>query len=92
MIEKKKTTARRSAINQEDLKPYWDKKGHISLGDQQSYCLQVLQTLQTTKRRKVTGLQFLAVDLSPTFLNTGRTDETFQQSGFQFSFFLFNLW
>ena len=27
--------------------------------------------------------KFLAVDLSPTFLNTGTTDETFQQSGKQ---------
>ena len=26
---------------------------------------------------------FLAVDLSPTFLSTGTTDETFQQSGKQ---------
>ena len=29
---------------------------------------------------------FLVVDLSPTFLNTGTTDETFQQSGKQDSF------
>ena len=28
-------------------------------------------------------MQFLAVDLSPTFLTTGTTDETFQQSGKQ---------
>ena len=34
------TCARRSAVDQEDLKPYWNqKKGHISLGDQQSYYL-----------------------------------------------------
>ena len=43
------------------------------------------KTLLTTKRR-LTGWQFLAVDLSPTFLNTGTTDETFQQSGKQVSF------
>ena len=30
--------------------------------------------------RILTGWQFLAIDLSPTFLNTGTTDETFQQS------------
>ena len=36
------TTVRRSAVDQEDLKPYWKtKKGHISLGDQQAYHLQV---------------------------------------------------
>ena len=32
------TTVRRSAVDREDLKPYWNhKKGHISGGDQQSY-------------------------------------------------------
>ena len=40
------TTVRRSAVDQEDLKPYWkSEKGHISLGDQQSYYLQVFQRL-----------------------------------------------
>ena len=43
------------------------------------------KTLPTTERR-LTGRQFLAVDLSPTFLNTGTTNETFQQSGKQDSF------
>ena len=36
--------------------------------------------------QRLTGQQFLAVELSPTFLNTGATDETFQQSGKQDSF------
>ena len=31
----------------------------------------------------LTGPQFLAVDLSPIFINTGTTNETFQQSGKQ---------
>ena len=40
------TTVRRSAVDQEDLKPYWkSEKGHISLGDQQFYYLQVFQRL-----------------------------------------------
>ena len=40
------TTVRRSAVDQEDLKPYWKlEKSHISLGDQQSYYLQVFQRL-----------------------------------------------
>ena len=40
------TTVRRSAVDQEDLKPYWkSEKDHISLGDQQSYYLQVFQIL-----------------------------------------------
>ena len=35
------TTFRRSAVDQEDLKPYWkSEKSHISLGDRQSYYLQ----------------------------------------------------
>ena len=33
--------------------------------------------------RRLTGLYFLAIHFSPTFLNTGITNETFQQSGKQ---------
>ena len=40
------------------------------------------KTLLTTERR-LTGWQFLVADFSPTFLNTGTTDETFQKSGKQ---------
>ena len=43
------------------------------------------KTLLTTERR-LTGRQFSVVHLSPTFLNTATTDETFQQSGKQDSF------
>ena len=40
------TTGRRSAVDWEELKPYWkSEKGYISLGDQQSYYLQVLFTI-----------------------------------------------
>ena len=40
------TTVRRSAVDREDLKPYWkSEKGHISLGDQQFHYLQVFQRL-----------------------------------------------
>ena len=47
------TTVRRSQVDQEDLKPYWkSKKGHISVGDQQSYYLQVFQTLLATERKQ----------------------------------------
>ena len=36
-----------TAADREDLKPYWksEKKGHISLDDQQSYNFQVFQRL-----------------------------------------------
>ena len=39
------TTVRRSAVDRENLKPYWKsvKKDQISLGDQQSYYIQVFQ-------------------------------------------------
>ena len=40
------TTVRRSAVDQEDLKPYWkSEKGQTSQTDQQVYCLQVFQRL-----------------------------------------------
>ena len=43
------TTVRRSAVDQEDLKPYQkSEKGHISLGDQESYYLQVFQRTNRT--------------------------------------------
>ena len=38
------TNVRRSAVDQKHLKPYWkSEKGYNSLGDQQSYYLQVFQ-------------------------------------------------
>ena len=43
------------------------------------------KTLLITERR-LTGQQFLVVDLFPTFLNTGTTDETLQQCGKKDSF------
>ena len=43
------------------------------------------KTLPTTERR-LTGWQFLAVDFSSTFLNTGATNDTFQRSEKQDSF------
>ena len=38
------------------------------------------------KKTDMVGWQFLAIHLSLTFLNTGKTDGTFQQSGKQYSF------
>ena len=61
------------------------KEGHISLGDQRLLFPSFSKTLLTTERR-LTEQQFLAVDLFPTFLNTGTTYETFQRSGKQDSF------
>ena len=60
------------------------RKKHISLGDEQFYYSQLFQRHST--ERRLTGWYILAVELSPTFLNTGTTEETFQQSGKQDSF------
>ena len=46
----------------------------------------VAATDQMPDHTKITGQQFLAADPSPTFLNTGTTYETLQQSGKQDSF------
>ena len=41
------TTVRKSAIDREDLKNHTEnQKGHISLGDKQSYYLKIFQTLE----------------------------------------------
>ena len=81
------TTVRRSAVDREDLKPYWKSeiKPHFSRWSTILLFISFSKTLLTTERR-LTGWYFLAVDLSPTFLNTGTTEETFQQSGKQDSF------
>ena len=42
-----------------------------------------LSKILLATERRLTGRYFLAVDLSQIFLNTGTTDETFQQSGKQ---------
>ena len=45
------TTVRRSAVDWEELKPNWkSEKGHISLGDQQSYYLQVFQRIYEPRK------------------------------------------
>ena len=64
----------RSTVDRQDLiKLYW-KSENISIGGQQGYCSQFFH-------RKKTNRAVVTVDFSPTFLNTGTTDETFQQSG-----------
>ena len=69
------TTVWRSVVDRENLKTTLEiTKYHISLGYQQSFYLQFFRRLYT--ERWLTGQQFWAVDLSPTFLNTGTTDET----------------
>ena len=78
------TTVRRSAVDREDLKPYWklEKRPHFSRWSTILLFTDFSTTLLTTEGR-LTRQQVLAADLSPTFLNTGTTDETFQQSGKQ---------
>ena len=82
------TTVRRSAVDWEDIKPYWkSEKDHISLGDQQFYYYQVFQRLcqpQTLTDRAV--VFSCGPSSSPTFLNTGATYKTFKQSRKEDSF------
>ena len=74
------TTVRRSVVDQEDLKLYWEskKRPHFSRWLTILLFTGISKTLPTTERR-LTGWYSLAVD--PTFLNPGTTNETFQQSG-----------
>ena len=45
------TTVKRSEVDLEDRKPHWkSEKGQISLGDQQSYYLQVFQRLYLSQK------------------------------------------
>ena len=69
------------AIEWEGLEPYWksEKSPNFSSWSTRSKIL-------PTTERKLTGLQFLAIDLFPTFLKVGSTDVTFQKSGKQNSF------
>ena len=82
-----KTTVRRSAVDREDLKPYWKsyKGSQFSMWSTILLFTNFSKTLLTTERR-ITGRWFLAVDIFPAFLNKVTTDETFQQSGKQDSF------
>ena len=73
---------RRSAVDWEDLKPYWksEKNPHFSRWSAIILLLSSSKTLLIAEKI-LTGLYFLTVNLSQTFLNTGTTSETFQQSG-----------
>ena len=81
------TTVRGSTVDQVDVKPYckWEKRLHFSRWSTVVLFTSFSKTLLTNERR-LTGRQFLAVDLSPTFLNIGTTNETFLESGKQDSF------
>ena len=78
---------RRLAVDQEDLKLNWkwENRPQFSCWSTILLFTSFSKTLLTVERR-LTGWEFLAIDLSPTFLNTGATNETFQQPGEQESF------
>ena len=67
-----------------DLKPYWksEKRSHFSGWSTFLLFTSFSKALLTTERRLSEQKNF-AVDLSLTFLKTGSTNETFQQSGKQ---------
>ena len=71
----------RSAVDQKDLKPYWnaEKRPHFLRWSTSWLFTNLSKTLLTTEKR-LTGRYFLAVELFPTFLNTGITDDTLQHS------------
>ena len=80
-------TVRRSVVDRKDLKSYWksEKRPHCIRWSTILLFASFSKTLLTTEKR-LTGLLFLAGDFPPTFLNTGTTNETFQQSRKQNSF------
>ena len=57
-------------------------KGHISAGGEQIYYLQVFINF-INHRKKTNRAAVLSCRPLPTFLNTGTTDQTFQQSGIE---------
>ena len=74
-------TVRRSTVDQEDLKMYWEQ------GDQQAYYIQVLDF--TNHRKKTNRVLVFSCRPLPNILKyTGHIEitETFQQSGKQNSF------
>ena len=79
------TTARRFAVDREDLKPY-QTKDHISRSNQEAYYLQVFQRRYTNQRKWTNRTVDFSHTTLPTFLNTRTRDETFQQSGKHDSF------
>ena len=79
------TTVRRSTVDQEDLKPYWKSENMPPFSRRSSLFTSFSETLLTAERR-LTGQWFLAMHLSPTFLNSRFTDKTSQLSGKQDSF------
>ena len=73
------TTVRRSAVDREDLMPYWKSEKRPHFSRQSSF-------QRLTTERRLTMSWFLVADLSPTFLNTGTTHETCLQFRKQDSF------
>ena len=71
------TTVSRSDVDWEDLKPSWksEKRLHFSRWWTILKFTGFSNTSLPTERRK----ELLAVNVYPTFLNTGTADETFQQ-------------
>ena len=73
------TSGRRSAIDWEDLKPYWnlEKRPHFFMWLTNLLFGSFSNILPSTERRLAGQLWFLAVDLFPSFSYTWTTYETF---------------
>ena len=80
-------TVRRSPVDREDLKPYWkSEKKTTFLKDINKPIIYKFFKGFTNHRKKTNREVVFSCRLFQTFLNTGSTDETFQQSGKQDSF------
>ena len=76
------TTVRRSAADRENLKPYWKSEKRLHFSRWPTFLLFISFFKDFINHKKKTN----RADLSPTFLNTWITNETFQQSEKQHPF------
>ena len=68
-------TVRRSPVDREDLKPCWKSKKRSHFSRRSKILLFTKFSDFTNHRKKTNKAVILPVDLSPTFLNAGITDE-----------------
>ena len=81
------TTVRRSAVDQDDLKPYWkSERPHFSGWSTVLSFTSFIYKDFTNYRKKTNRSVIFSCRPFPTSLNTGTTNETFLQSGKQDSF------
>lgn len=82
------TTAKNSAVDQENLKPYSEpgKRPHSSMWSPSLLFISFIKRFYEPKKKRLTRRFILAVDLSLTFLSTWTIRKTTQYSGKRSSF------